>query len=266
MAFARARIGPSEGTADAGSAAREVEVFPTQPQEFALAETSAQGEFEQCLKPVAVGSGEELTCLVGGEWLEAAGSGCAHADVAGDVARDLLLADGVLQRGLEHGVDVGKGQRGEPLAAALPDRAAARPTGCLRCVGVAAGVEAACAALAAGAELVEPGADVLGGEFGELLPPEAGYEVEPDAGGVAGVGVLAEAVDGDGLKPVRQVYAEAALGGRGGDAAVAGGDLLGELARSAIPRTARGHTFAVLARLRTSSNPDVGPLVNTSAP
>lgn len=64
----------------------------------------------------------------GGEGFEAAGPGCAGADVAGDVARNLLLAYGVLPGGLEHGVDVvdvGECQRREQLVAALAGGAAA---------------------------------------------------------------------------------------------------------------------------------------------
>jgi hypothetical protein len=77
--------------------------------------------------------------------------------------------------------------------------------------------------------LVEPGANVLGRELGELLRAEAGDQVAVDDGAVSGVRVLAEVVDGDVLQPVRQVRGHAALGGRDGEAAVAGGDLLGEL-------------------------------------
>jgi len=92
------------------------------------------------------------------------------------------------------------------------------------------GVEAACAALAGGAEVVEPRADVLGGELGELLLAQAGDEVEADAGGVAGVGVLSEPVDGDGLQPVGEERTKGALRRGGGDAAVAGGvDSVGDL-------------------------------------
>ncbi len=134
------------------------------------------------------------------------GAGCAGADLAGDVARDLFLSDGVLQGGLEDGVDAVEGQRGESLVAARAGRAAAGL--------VAGGVEAAGAALAGGAELVEPCAHVFGGELGELLLPEAGDEVAVSAGGVAGVGVLAELAAGDVRQPVRQV---------GGDAALCGG-------------------------------------------
>lgn len=53
--------------------------------------------------------------------------------------------------------------------------------------------------------------------------------MEADAGGVAGVGVLAEPVDGDAAQPVGEVVAEGAVGGGDGEAAVAVGDLLGEL-------------------------------------
>ncbi|GGT60636.1 hypothetical protein GCM10014713_62530 [Streptomyces purpureus] len=70
------------------------------------------------MEPVTLGRGEELAGFVGGEGFEASGPWGAGADVTGDVARDLLLADGVLQGGLEHGVDVGQGQRREPLGAA----------------------------------------------------------------------------------------------------------------------------------------------------
>lgn len=82
---------------------------------------------------------------------------------------------------------------------------------------IALGVDAAGAALAGSVELVEPGADVVGGELGELLFAQAGTEVPVDARGVAGVGVLVELVDGDGLQPLGQVGSDAALrGGRGG--------------------------------------------------
>ncbi len=186
-----------------------------------------ESEFEQGVQPVSAHGGEELAGFVGGEGFEAAGAGSAGADVAGHVARDLLLADGVLQGGLEHGVDVGQRQRGEQLVAAGTRGAAAGL--------VAPGVEATGAALAGGAELVEPGADILGGELGELLLAEAGAEVAVDAGGVAGVGVLAEVVDGDVLQPVRQVRGHAALRGGDGEAAVAGGDLLRELGQGFLP-------------------------------
>ncbi len=156
-----AGVGALEGAADTGGSAGQVEVFPAQAEEFALTKPGAQSEFEQRLEPVAVHSGEEVAGLVDGQGFEAAGAGCAHADVAGDVAGNLLFADGVLQGGLEHGVDVGEGQNGQALAAADAGRAAQWL--------VAGGVEATRAALAGGAELVEPGADVLGGEFGELL-------------------------------------------------------------------------------------------------
>jgi hypothetical protein len=186
---------PLEGASDACGSADEVEVFPAQAEESALAESGVEGEFEQGVQPVALGGGEELAGFVGGEGFEAAGAGCPDADVAGDVAGDFLLADSVLQGRLEHGVDVGQGQRGEQLVAALPGRAA---------LGlVAVGVEAECAALAGGAELVEPSADVLGGEFSELLPSQAGEQVQANAGGAAGVGGLAESVDGDGLQAGR---------------------------------------------------------------
>ncbi|MEU8869504.1 hypothetical protein [Streptomyces umbrinus] len=67
-----------------------------------------QSKFEQRLQPVTAGGGQKLACFLRGEGFEAAGAGRA---VAGDVVRDLLLADGVLQGGLEYGVDVGQGQR-----------------------------------------------------------------------------------------------------------------------------------------------------------
>lgn len=179
-----------------------------------------ESEFEQSVQPVFVRGGEELTGFFSGQGFEASGLRRAGADVAGDVARDLLLAHRMLQGGLEDGVHVGEGQGGEPPCAALPGGAAEGL--------IAGGVEATGAALTGGAELVEPRADVLGGELGELLLAQAGDEVEAGDGGVAGVGVLAELVDGDVLQPVRQVRAEAALRGRREEAAVTGGDLLGE--------------------------------------
>jgi hypothetical protein len=145
---------------------------------------------------VLLGSGEELAGLVDRQGVEAAGAGCAHVDVAGDVARDLLLAYGVLKGGLEHGVDVGERERGELFVAALPESAATGLAAGLR-VGLTAGVDAAYAALADGPQSVQPGADVLGGELRELLAAQPGDEVVVHDGGVPGVGGLAELVDGD---------------------------------------------------------------------
>jgi hypothetical protein len=113
-----ARAGALQGAADGGRAPVEVEVFPPEAEEFALAESGVESEFEQGMEPVCTRGGEELAGFAGSEGIEAAGSGCAGADVAGDVARDFLLAHGVLQGGLEHGVDVGQRQRREPLGAA----------------------------------------------------------------------------------------------------------------------------------------------------
>src|SRR5690606_17642852 len=101
-----AGIGALECAADSGGTCVEVEVFPVEAEEFAFAESGVEGEFEQGVQPVSARGREELAGFVGGEWFEASGPRCAGADVAGDVARDLLLADGVLQGGLEHGVDV----------------------------------------------------------------------------------------------------------------------------------------------------------------
>lgn len=100
--------GAVQGSADGGGARVEVEVFPAQAEEFALAESGVEGEFEQRVQRVVLGGGEELPGFVGGERFEASGAWGAGADVAGDVARDLFLSDGVLQGGLEDGVDVGE--------------------------------------------------------------------------------------------------------------------------------------------------------------
>jgi hypothetical protein len=116
-------------------------------EEFALAEAGAQGEFVQGVKPVAVGRMEELPGFGGGEGLETPGAVRGRLDVLGDVARKLVL-----------------GQRREPLSAALADDAAGSPDG----------VPFLGAALAGGAESVEEGAHVAGGEPGELLGTEAG--------------------------------------------------------------------------------------------
>ncbi len=77
-------------------------------------------------------------------------------------------------------------------------------------------------------ESAEEGAYVLGGQPCDFLGAEAWDEVEADAGGVAGVSVFAEPVDGDAAEPVGQVLADGAVCGGDGQAAVAIGDLLGE--------------------------------------
>lgn len=53
--------------------------------------------------------------------------------------------------------------------------------------------------------------------------------MEADAGGVSGVGVLAEPVNGDTAEPVGQVVTERAVSSGDRQPAVAVGDLLGEL-------------------------------------
>jgi hypothetical protein len=47
-----AGAGALEGAVDAGRAAVEVDVFPAQAEEFALAESGVEGEFGQCVQPV----------------------------------------------------------------------------------------------------------------------------------------------------------------------------------------------------------------------
>lgn len=96
---------------DGCGAVAEVEVFLVEAEEFAFAESGAQGEFVQSMKPVIGGRLEELPGLGGGEGLEASGAGRGGLDVAGDVARQLVLADGVFHGGLEDRVDVRHGQR-----------------------------------------------------------------------------------------------------------------------------------------------------------
>jgi hypothetical protein len=58
-----------------------------------------KSEFEQRVQPVTLRGGEELAGFVGGEGFEAPRPWGSVADVAGDVARNLLFADGVLQGG-----------------------------------------------------------------------------------------------------------------------------------------------------------------------
>lgn len=79
-----------ECAADGGGACVEVDVFPAQAEEFALAESGVKGEFEQRVQPVTLCGGEELAGFVDGEGFDASGLWGAGADVAGDVARNLL--------------------------------------------------------------------------------------------------------------------------------------------------------------------------------
>ncbi len=65
--------GALECAADGGSARVEVEVFTVQAEEFALAESGVEGEFEQGVQTVIVRGGEESAGFVGGEGFEAAG-------------------------------------------------------------------------------------------------------------------------------------------------------------------------------------------------
>lgn len=109
--------GALQGSADCGGARVEVEVFPARAEEFAFAESGVEGELEQRVQPVTLRDGEEPAGCVGGEGFEALEPWGAGADVAGD----LPFADGVLQGGLEHGVDAGERQREEWLVAALAD-------------------------------------------------------------------------------------------------------------------------------------------------
>ncbi|GAA4976281.1 hypothetical protein GCM10023257_11600 [Streptomyces hyderabadensis] len=147
----------------------------------------------------------------------------------------------MLQGGLEDRVDVGHGCGGEPLFAAVADRAAA-----------AGGIEALGAAPADAAEPVKVDPYVLGREPRELLLAEAWDEMEADAGRIACVGVLAELVDGDAVELVREVVADGAVGCRGGEAAVAVGDLLGELGQGFLAGVAGGRRTYPAASQRPS--------------
>jgi hypothetical protein len=69
-----AGAGALEGAVDAGGTGVEVEVFPAETEEFAFAESGAQGEFVQCVQPVAAGRLEELPGLGRGEGSEASGA------------------------------------------------------------------------------------------------------------------------------------------------------------------------------------------------
>lgn len=69
--------GALEGAVDGGGAAVEVEVFPVEAEEFALAEPGAQGEFVQGVQMVIGGRLEEPPGFGGGEGLETPGAGVA---------------------------------------------------------------------------------------------------------------------------------------------------------------------------------------------
>lgn len=62
-----------------------------QTEEFAFAESGAEGEFVQGVQPIGAGSLEELAGLGRGEGLEAPGPGCGGLDVPGDVAGAVRL-------------------------------------------------------------------------------------------------------------------------------------------------------------------------------
>ncbi|GGV11375.1 hypothetical protein GCM10010293_01550 [Streptomyces griseoflavus] len=102
--------GSLEGSADCRGARVEVEVFPAQAEEFALAEAGVECQVEERVETVVFGCLEELSGLDGRERLGELGAGCARGDVPGDVAEEFILADGVLERGLQDGVDVADSQ------------------------------------------------------------------------------------------------------------------------------------------------------------
>lgn len=139
-----------EGAADVEGAAFGVEVVPGQAEEFAAPQAGAQGEFEQGVEPVGSRCLQELAGFGGGEGFEAAVAYLSDLDVARNVAFDAFVSDGLLECGVEDGVDVLEGSWGEAFAAALADRAAAGPLVGVLEVGASAGVGAACAALAGG--------------------------------------------------------------------------------------------------------------------
>ncbi|GAA4813509.1 hypothetical protein GCM10023220_51280 [Streptomyces ziwulingensis] len=63
------KTGALEGTSDAGSALLEVEVFPLEAEEFALAESGAEGEFVQHEQSVIADGSEELSGFIcTGRW------------------------------------------------------------------------------------------------------------------------------------------------------------------------------------------------------
>lgn len=76
------RVGALEGAADAGGSAGQVEVFPAQAEELALAESGVRSEFEERAQPVLAGGCEDRAGLGGGERFEVARAGCPMGSLA----------------------------------------------------------------------------------------------------------------------------------------------------------------------------------------
>ncbi|GLW72118.1 hypothetical protein Kpho02_44170 [Kitasatospora phosalacinea] len=64
------------GAADAGRAGVQVEVFPAQAEEFALAQAGAESEFEQRVEAVALGGSQGDAGLVSGQWVSSSPRSC----------------------------------------------------------------------------------------------------------------------------------------------------------------------------------------------
>jgi hypothetical protein len=110
---------------------------------------------------------EEDSGFVGGEGFEDGALAEMDLNLFCDVAGDLVFAVGVGEGGGEDSMEVLQGSGGEEFTAAVTlGTAALLDRG-------AAGVDVLIAALAGDADCVEPGADVLGGEFAQFLVADA---------------------------------------------------------------------------------------------
>lgn len=84
-------VGAQGGAPDVGSSVGQVEIFPTQAKEFALAESGVQSDFEQRLQPVTAGCRQKLARFLGSEglWPQCRSTqfcGSAKSSLGGDVA------------------------------------------------------------------------------------------------------------------------------------------------------------------------------------
>ena len=205
---------PLELLVDQDGAPLEVHAVPAQPQGLPLAQTCKQGEGEQGLQRVALDDGKERFHLRLVQGLDFRLFHAGQYASVGGVGVDITDGNGLLERPVEHAVDIPQRLGGEALAAFL------------------GGLY----------ELVVNPLDGVGVQSFQLHNAQGGLDVVPDVGGVVR--------DGIGLHPAQEIGApyvhpgaHGHFAGGGVGAGVQGGGGRFQLLRDLLLGLARDRTL-----------------------
>jgi hypothetical protein len=180
----------------------EVDIPPGEPERFATAQAKHEDEDVGGVQRIVIATGrfQERTSLFDRPPLALPFPGSGKPDDSGDIAGKELLRHGVSQRGPERVTHILYGPLGEHLVAAGAGSAAApaaNGTTCILTLG---------AALAGGAQPIEPSADITNLETVEPLHAKAGNEVQASKQRIFLSGLRRKVGLDDFPEPISQVW------------------------------------------------------------